>query len=153
MSVSDENVRNSFTKLSYLDEYNAKKLIDLLNSDLKQTTNEYNSFCRLINDRLLIQNNLQFSYEPISSSFNRRTRLQFMANIRNLDRAFANLVGLLNRSPFKKLDKGLIVPYDFHAYIDIGIKLTKDEINSYIKQVETVLKELFDFKVKYRLND
>ncbi|MCC4331821.1 hypothetical protein [Limosilactobacillus reuteri] len=139
--------------LKYLEKTSPQALIDVLNSDLEQTANQYNSFCRLINDRLSIQNNLQFSHEPIIPSFNRQTRLQLMTNIRNLDRAFANLARLLNHSPFKKLDKGLIVPYDFHAYIDIGIKLTKDEINSYIKQVENVLKELFDFKAKYRLND
>lgn len=39
------------------------------------------------------------------------------------------------------------------AWIDVGIKLTKEQINDYIKQVENVLKELFDFKIKYRLND
>ncbi len=139
--------------LKYLKKDSPHILIGLLNVDFEQTATNYNSFCRLINDRLSIQNNLQFSHEPISPSFNRQTRLQLMTNIRNLNRAFANLAGLLNRSPFKKLDKGLIVPYDFHAYIDIGIKLTKDEINSYIKQVEAVLKELFDFKVKYRLNN
>lgn len=149
--MTTEKLKSSFLK--YFDKGSPQVFIELLNSDFEQTTNEYNSFCRLINDRLSIQNNLQFSHEPISPSFNRQTRLQFMTNIRNLERAFANLAGLLNRSPFKKLDKGLIVPYDFHAYIDIGIKLTKDEINGYIKQVEAVLKELFDFKIKYRLND
>ncbi len=149
--MTTKKLKSSF--LNYFDKGSPQILINLLNSDFKQTANCYNSFCRLINDRLSIQNNLQFSHEPISPSFNRQTRLQLVTNIRNLDRAFANLAGLLNRSPFKKLDKGLIVPYDFHAYIDIGIKLTKDEINGYIKQVEAVLKELFDFKVKYRLND
>ncbi|MCW3764188.1 hypothetical protein NP061_007375 [Weissella confusa] len=51
------------------------------------------------------------------------------------------------------MDKGRIITYDFTAWIDVGIKLTKEQINDYINQVENVLKELFDFKIKYRLND
>lgn len=139
--------------LEYLEKTSPQALMDVLNSDLEQAANQYNSFCQLINDRLSIKNSLHFDHQPISSSFDRQTRLQLMANIRNLNSVFNRLASLLNQSAFKKVDKGLIVPYDFTAWIDVGIKLTKEQINDYIKQVENVLKELFDFKTKYRLND
>lgn len=79
--------------------------------------------------------------------------MDLIKNIYNLNQAFDRLASLLNRSPFIKVEKGQIIPYNFTAWIDIGIKLTKEQINGYIKQVENVLKELFDFKAKYRLND
>ena len=138
--------------LKYLEKTSPQALIDVLNSDFEQTAKRYNSFCQLINDRLSIKNSLHFDHQPISSSFDRQTRLQLMANIRNLNSVFNRLAGLLNQSAFKKVDKGLIVPYDFNAWMDVGIKLTKTQINDYIEQVEAVLKELHDFKVKYRLN-
>ena len=138
--------------LEYLEKTSPQALMDVLNSDLEQTANQYNSFCQLINDRLSIKNSLHFDHQPISSSFDRQTRLQLMANIRNLNSVFNCLASLLNQSAFKKVDKGLIVPYDFNAWMDVGIKLTKTQINDYIEQVEAVLKELHDFKVKYRLN-
>ena len=138
--------------LKYFNKGGLKELINILNSDFEQTVTTYNSFCRLINDRLSIKNSLHFDYQSISPSFNRQTRLQLMANIHNLNSAFNRLASLLNQSAFKKVDKGLIVPYDFNAWMDVGIKLTKAQINDYIKQVEAVLKELDEFKVKYRIN-
>ncbi|WP_414152734.1 hypothetical protein ACKN8S_04650 [Limosilactobacillus reuteri] len=139
--------------LKYLEKTSPQALIDVLNSDLEQTAKRYNSFCQLINDRLAIHNSLHYNHSPIDPGFNRRTRLGLIKNIRNLNQAFDRLASLLNQSPFRKVDKGQIIPYDFTAWIDVGIKLTKEQINDYIKQVENVLKELFDFKTKYRLND
>lgn len=139
--------------LKYLEKTSPQALIDVLNSDLEQTANQYNSFCQLINDRLAIHNSLHYNHSPIDPGFNRRTRMDLIKNIRDLDQAFDKLASLLNRSAFRKVDKGRIIPYDFTAWIDVGIKLTKEQINDYIKQVENVLKELFDFKIKYRLND
>lgn len=139
--------------LKYLEKTSPQALIDVLNSDLEQTANQYNSFCQLINDRLAINNSLHYNYSPIDPGFNRRTRMDLIKNIRDLNQAFDKLASLLNQSPFRKVNKGRIIPYDFTAWINVGIKLTKEEINDYIKQVENVLKELFDFKIKYRLND
>lgn len=139
--------------LEYLEKTSPQSLIDVLNSNLEQTANQYNSFCQLINDRLAIHNSLHYNHNPIDLGFNRRTRLDLIKNIRDLNRAFNKLASLLNQSPFRKVDKGQIIPYDFTAWIDVEIKLTKEQINDYIKQVENVLKELFDFKAKYRLND
>ena len=139
--------------LEYLEKTSPQALIDVLNSDLEQTANQYNSFCQLINDRLAIYNSLHYNHSQIDSGFNRRTRMDLIKNIRDLNQAFDRLASLLNQSPFRKVDKGQIIPYDFTAWIDVGIKLTKEQINDYIKQVENVLKELFDFKIKYRLND
>lgn len=139
--------------LEYLEKTSPQALMDVFNSDLEQTANQYNSFCQLINDRLAIHNSLHYNHRPIDPGFNRRTRLDLIKNIRNLNQAFDRLASLLNQSPFRKVDKGQIIPYDFTAWIDVGIKLTKEQINDYIKQVENVLKELFDFKTKYRLND
>lgn len=139
--------------LKYLEKTSPQALIDVLNSDLEQTAKQYNSFCQLINDRLAIHNSLHYNHSPIDPAFNRRTRLDLIKNIHNLNQAFDRLASLLNQSPFRKVDKGRIIPYDFTAWIDVGIKLTKGQINDYIKQVENVLKELFDFKAKYRLND
>lgn len=139
--------------LKYIEETLPQTLIDVLNSDLEQTANIYNSFCQLINDRLAIHNSLHYNHNPIDPGFNRRTRLNLVKNIRDLNQAFDRLASLLNRSSFIKVEKGRIIPYDFTAWIDVGIKLTKEQINDYIKQVENVLKELFDFKIKYRLND
>lgn len=139
--------------LKYLEKTSPQALIDVLNSDLEQTANQYNSFCQLINDRLAIHNSLHYNHSPIDPDFNRRTRLDLIKNIRDLNQAFNKLASLLNQSPFRKVDKGRIIPYDFTAWINVGIKLTKEQINDYIKQVENVLKELFDFKIKYRLND
>lgn len=139
--------------LKYLEKTSPQALIDVLNSDLEQTANQYNSFCQLINDRLAIHNSLHYNHSPIDSGFNRRTRMDLIKNIRDLDQAFDKLASLLNRSAFRKVDKGRIIPYDFTAWIDVGIKLTKEQINDYIKQVENVLKELFDFRIKYRLNN
>ncbi len=139
--------------LEYLEKTSPQALMDVFNSDLEQTANQYNSFCQLINDRLAIHNSLHYNHSPIDPGFNRRTRLDLIKNIRNLNQAFDRLASLLNQSPFRKVDKGQIIPYDFTAWIDVGIKLTKEQINDYIKQVENVLKELFDFKTKYRLND
>ena len=139
--------------LEYLEKTSPQAAIDVLNSDLEQTANIYNSFCQLINDQLAIHNSLHYNYSSIDSGFNRRTRLDLIKNIRDLNQSFNKLASLLNQSPFRKVDKGQIIPYDFTAWIDVGIKLTKEQINDYIKQVENVLKELFDFKIKYRLND
>lgn len=150
-SLTQEDSKTSILK--YLEKTSPQALVDVLNFDYEQTSKRYNSFCQLINDRLSIKNSLHFDHQPISSSFDRQTRLQLMANIRNLNSAFNRLASLLNQSAFKKVDKGLIVPYDFNTWMDVGIKLTKEQINDYIKQVENVLKELFDFKTKYRLND
>lgn len=145
--------KNAINVLKYIEETSSQTLIDVLNSDLEQTANIYNPFCQLINDRLAIHNSLHYNHSPIDPSFNRKTRMDLIKNIRDLNQAFDRLASLLNQSPFKKVDKGQIVPYDFTAWIDVGIKLTKEQINDYIKQVENVLKELFDFKIKYRLND
>lgn len=139
--------------LKYLEKTSPQALIDVLNSDLEQTAKRYNSFCQLINDRLAIHNSLHYNHSPINSGFNRRTRMDLIKNTRDLSQAFDRLASLLNRSPFIKVDKGWIIPYDFTVWIDVGIKLTKEQINDYIKQVENVLKELFDFKTKYCLND
>ena len=139
--------------LKYLEKESPKLLIDLLNSDFEQTATQYNSFCRLINNRLHIQNHLHFDHELISPGLNRETRLTLMNNVRNLNSAFDSLSSLLDQSPFKKVEKGNIISYDFHAWTDISIKLTKDQINDYIKQIDTVLKELEDFKIKYRINE
>lgn len=125
----------------------------MLNSDLEQTAKRYNSFCQLINDRLAIHNSLHYNHSPIDPGYNRRTRMDLIKNIRDLNQAFDSLASLLNQSSFIKVEKGQIIPYDFTAWLDVGIKLTKEQINDYIKQVENVLKELFDFKIKYRLND
>lgn len=127
--------------------------ISILDSDFTETEKQYNSFCQLIHDRLAIHNSLHYNHNPIDPGFNRRTRLDLIKNIRDLNQAFNRLASLLNQSPFRKVDKGQIVPYNFTAWINVGIKLTKEQINDYIKQVENVLKELFDFKIKYRLND
>lgn len=139
--------------LEYLEKTSPQALIDVLNFDFEQTANGYNSFCQLINDRLAIHNSLHYNHSPIDPGYNRRTRMDLIKNIRDLNQAFDRLASLLNQSPFRKVDKGQIIPYDFTAWIDVGIKLTKEQINDYIKQVENVLKELFDFKIKYRLND
>ena len=139
--------------LEYLEKTSPQALIDVLNFDFEQTANGYNSFCQLINDRLAIHNSLHYNHSPIDPGYNRRTRMDLIKNIRDLNQAFDRLASLLNQSPFRKVDKGQIIPYDFTAWIDVGIKLTKEQINDYIKQVENVLKELFDFKTKYRLND
>ncbi|WJK31065.1 hypothetical protein QSJ16_00530 [Limosilactobacillus reuteri] len=139
--------------LKYLEKTSSQDLIDVLNSDFEQTANQYNSFCQLINDRLAIHNSLHYNHSPIDPGYNRRTRMDLIKNISDLNQAFNKLASLLNQSPFRKVDKGQIIPYDFTAWIDVGIKLTKEQINDYIKQVENVLKELFDFKIKYRLND
>lgn len=139
--------------LKYLEKTSPQALIDVLNSDLEQIADQYNSFCQLVNDRLAIHNSLHYNHSPIDPGYNRRTRMDLIKNIRDLNQAFDRLASLLNQSSFKKLDKGRIIPYDFTAWIDVGIKLTKEQINDYIKQVENVLKELFDFKIKYRLND
>ncbi|MQB92387.1 hypothetical protein [Limosilactobacillus reuteri] len=145
--------KNMINVLKYLEKTSPQALIDVLNSDLEQTANQYNSFCELINDRLAIHNSLHYNHSSIDPDFNRRTRMDLIKNIRDLNQAFDRLASLLNRSAFRKVDKGRIIPYDFTAWIDVGIKLTKEQINDYIKQVENVLKELFDFKIKYRLND
>ncbi|MBB1110117.1 hypothetical protein H5S11_06560 [Limosilactobacillus sp. pH52_RY] len=139
--------------LKYLEKTSPQAVIDVLNLNFEQTANHYNSFCQLINDRLAIHNSLHYNHSPIDPGYNRRTRMDLIKNIRDLNQAFDRLASLLNQSSFKKLDKGRIIPYDFTAWIDVGIKLTKEQINDYIKQVENVLKELFDFKIKYRLND
>ena len=139
--------------LEYLEKTSPQALIDVLNSDLEQTANQYNSFCQLVNDRLAIHNSLHYNHSPIDPGYNRRTRMDMIKNIRDLNQAFDRLASLLNQSSFIKVEKGQIIPYDFTAWLDVGIKLTKEQINDYIKQVENVLKELFDFKTKYRLND
>lgn len=138
--------------LKYLEKTSPQTLIDVLNFDFEQTAKRYNSFCQLINDRVAIHNSLHYNHSSIAPDFNRRTRLDLIKNIRDLNQAFDRLASLLNQSPFRKVDKGQIIPYDFNAWMDVGIKLTKTQINDYIEQVEAVLKELHDFKVKYRLN-
>lgn len=139
--------------LKYLEKTSPQALIDVLNSDLEQTAKQFNSFCQLVNDRLAIHNSLHYNHSPIDPGYNRRTRMDLIKNIRDLNQAFDRLASLLNQSSFIKVEKGQIIPYDFTAWLDVGIKLTKEQINDYIKQVENVLKELFDFKIKYRLND
>lgn len=145
--------KNVINVLKYLEKTSPQALIDVLNSDLEQTANQYNSFCQLINDRLAIYNSLHYNHSPIDPGYNRRTRMDLIKNICDLNQAFDSLASLLNQSPFKKVEKGQIVPYNFTAWIDVGIKLTKGQINDYIKQVKNVLEELDDFKTKYRLND
>ena len=150
--TTTQAAKSTFSGLKY---YGGKSttFISILDSDFTETEKRYNSFCQLINDRLAIHNSLHYNHSPIDSGFNRRTRMDLIKNTRDLNQAFDRLASLLNQSSFKKLDKGRIIPYDFTAWIDVGIKLTKEQINDYIKQVENVLKELFDFKIKYRLND
>ena len=145
--------KNVINVLKYLEKTSPQALIDVLNSDLEQTANQYNSFSQLINDRLAIYNSLHYNHSPIDPGYNRRTRMDLIKNICDLNQAFDSLASLLNQSPFKKVEKGQIVPYNFTAWIDVGIKLTKEQINDYIKQVKNVLEELDDFKTKYRLND
>lgn len=151
--TTTQAAKSTFSGLKYYGGGKSSTPISILDSDFTETEKQYNSFCQLINDRLAIHNSLRYNHSPIDPGFNRRTRLDLIKNIRDLNQAFDRLASLLNRSPFRKVDKGRIIPYDFTAWIDVGIKLTKEEINDYIKQVENVLKELFDFKVKYRLND
>ncbi|MCC4514086.1 hypothetical protein [Limosilactobacillus reuteri] len=145
--------KNVINVLKYIEETSPQTLINVINSDFEQTAKQFNSFCQLVNDRLAIHNSLHYNHSPIDPGYNRRTRMDLIKNIRDLNQAFDRLASLLNQSSFKKLDKGRIIPYDFTAWINVGIKLTKEQINDYIKQVENVLKELFDFKIKYRLND
>lgn len=148
--MENKNVTNI---LKYFEKTSPQALIDVLNSNFEQTANHYNSFCQLINDRLAIHNSLHYNHNSIDPGYNRRTRMDLIKNIRDLNQAFDSLASLLNQSPFKKVEKGQIIPYNFTAWIDVGIKLTKEQINDYIKQVENVLEELDDFKTKYRLND
>ncbi|MCW3764187.1 hypothetical protein NP061_007370 [Weissella confusa] len=71
--------------LKYIEETSPQVLIDVLNSDLEQTAKQYNSFCQLINDRLAINNSLHYNHSPIDPGFNRKTRLDLIKNIRDLN--------------------------------------------------------------------
>ena len=151
--TTTQAAKSTFSGLKYYGGGKSTTPISILDSDFTETEKQYNSFCQLINDRLAIHNSLHYNHSSIDAGFNRKTRMDLINNIRDLNQAFDRLASLLNRSPFKKVDTGQMIPYDFTAWIDVGIKLTKEQINDYINQVENVLKELFDFKIKYRLND
>lgn len=101
---------------------------------------------------MAISNDLELACPPVSTDYNRESRRQLISNVQQTNSALSGLTGILDRSPFKKIERGQIVSYNLHAYMDVGIKLTKDQVNSYIEELETALKELFDFRIKYRLN-
>lgn len=128
-------------------------LITVLNSDFEQVSQFFNSFCKQIKKRLTIDNSLQLTYQQVSTNYDRMSRRQLINNVQQTSSALSSLTSILDRSPFKKIERGQIVSYNLHAYMDVGIKLAKDQVNDYIKQLEASLKELFDFKIKYRLND
>lgn len=128
-------------------------LITVLNSDFEQVSQFFNSFCKQIKKRLTIDNSLQLTCQQVSTNYDRMSRRQLINNVQQTSSALSSLTSILDRSPFKKIERGQIVSYNLHAYMDVGIKLAKDQVNDYIKQLEASLKELFDFKIKYRLNE
>lgn len=135
------------------EDVKSANLITVLNSDFEQVSQFFNSFCKQIKKRLTIDNSLQLTCQQVSTNYDRMSRRQLINNVQQTSSALSSLTSILDRSPFKKIERGQIVSYNLHAYMDVGIKLAKDQVNDYIKQLEASLKELFDFKIKYRLND
>ena len=140
-----------FASLKYVGD-KSTSLITILNSDFEQVAKFINSFCTMIQDKLMIKNDLQLSCPPISTDYNRLSRRQLIDNVQRISSTLSRLTNILDKSPFKKIERGQIVSYALHAYMDVGIKLTKGQANDYIKQLETTMQELSDFKTKYRLN-
>ena len=135
------------------EDVKSDNLITVLNSDFEQVSQFFNSFCKQIKKRLTIDNSLQLTCQQVSTNYDRMSRRQLINNVQQISSALSSLTSILDRSPFKKIERGQIVSYNLHAYMDVGIKLAKDQVNDYIKQLEASLKELFDFKIKYRLNE
>lgn len=135
------------------EDVKSANLITVLNSDFEQVSQFFNSFCKQIKKQLTIDNNLQLTCQQVSTNYDRMSRRQLINNVQQTSSALSSLTSILDRSPFKKIERGQIVSYNLHAYMDVGIKLAKDQVNDYIKQLEASLKELFDFKIKYRLNE
>ena len=135
------------------EDVKSANLITVLNSDFEQVSQFFNSFCKQIKKRLTIDNSLQLTCQQVSINYDRMSRRQLINNVQQTSSALSSLTSILDRSPFKKIERGQIVSYNLHAYMDVGIKLAKDQVNDYIKQLEASLKELFDFKIKYRLNE
>ncbi|WP_441794671.1 hypothetical protein [Limosilactobacillus reuteri] len=135
------------------EDVKSANLITVLNSDFEQVSQFFNSFCKQIKKRLTIDNSLQLTCQQVSTNYDRMSRRQLINNVQQTSSALSSLTSILDRSPFKKIERGQIVSYNLHAYMDVGIKLAKDQVNDYIKQLEASLKELFDFKIKYRLNE
>lgn len=135
------------------EDVKSANLITVLNSDFEQVSQFFNLFCKQINKRLTIDNSLQLTCQQVSTNYDRMSRRQLINNVQQTSSALSSLTSILDHSPFKKIERGQIVSYNLHAYMDVGIKLAKDQVNDYIKQLETSLKELFDFKIKYRLNE
>lgn len=135
------------------EDVKSANLITVLNSDFEQVSQLFNSFCKQIKKRLTIDNSLQLTCQQVSTNYDRMSRRQLINNVQQTSSALSSLTSILDRSPFKKIERGQIVSYNLHAYMDVGIKLAKDQVNDYIKQLEASLKELFDFKIKYRLNE
>lgn len=135
------------------EDVKSANLITVLNSDFEQVSQFFNSFCKQIKKRLTIDNSLQLTCQQVSTNYDRMSRRQLINNVQQTSSALSSLTSILDSSPFKKIERGQIVSYNLHAYMDVGIKLAKDQVNDYIKQLEASLKELFDFKIKYRLNE
>lgn len=135
------------------EDVKSANLITVLNSDFEQVSQFFNSFCKQIKKRLTIDNSLQLTCQQVSTNYDRMSRRQLINNVQQTSSALSSLTSILDCSPFKKIERGQIVSYNLHAYMDVGIKLAKDQVNDYIKQLEASLKELFDFKIKYRLNE
>lgn len=135
------------------EDVKSANLITVLNFDFEQVSQFFNSFCKQIKKRLTIDNSLQLTCQQVSTNYDRMSRRQLINNIQQTSSALSSLTSILDSSPFKKIERGQIVSYNLHAYMDVGIKLAKDQVNDYIKQLEASLKELFDFKIKYRLNE
>lgn len=135
------------------EDVKSANLITVLNSDFEQVSQFFNLFCKQIKKRLTIDNSLQLTCQQVSTNYDRMSRRQLINNVQQTSSALSSLTSILDRSPFKKIERGQIVSYNLHAYMDVGIKLAKDQVNDYIKQLEVSLKELFDFKIKYRLNE
>lgn len=135
------------------EDVKSANLITVLNSAFEQVSQFFNLFCKQIKKRLTIDNSLQLTCQQVSTNYDRMSRRQLINNVQQTSSALSSLTSILDRSPFKKIERGQIVSYNLHAYMDVGIKLAKDQVNDYIKQLEASLKELFDFKIKYRLNE
>lgn len=135
------------------EDVKSANLITVLNSDFEQVSQFFNSFCKQIKKRLTIDNSLQLTCQQVSTNYDRMSRRQLINNVQQTSSALSSLTSILDRSPFKKIERGQIVSYNLHAYMNVGIELAKDHVNDYIKQLEASLKELFDFKIKYRLNE
>lgn len=135
------------------EDVKSANLIAVLNSDFEQVAQFFNSFCQQIKKRLIINNSLQLICQQVSTNYDRMSRRQLISNVQQTNSALSSLTSILDRSPFKKIERGQTVSYNLHAYMDVGIKLAKDQVNDYIKQLEASLKELFDFQIKYRLTE